>query len=107
MTEISEAAKAKARDFLLGGTLSPHDLVARFIQEVSDAAKELDVASVPSLRRVKIRPFILPEPVDPLETALNEALIASEAYHHASPDLVRRVRENLAKRGLEIRPVQS
>jgi hypothetical protein len=44
----------------------------------------------------------MPEPVDPLKEALDEALIKMGAYHHASEELTQALREALAKRGYKI-----
>lgn len=124
-TVISEAAKAKAcdltnamraqrgdraiwepRDFGPDGH-SPLSAFARFIQEVSDAAK----ATVPLLETWvgnsdeagaraadALRPFILPEPVDPVKEAL------AETYGGAAPEFVSAFHVALAKRGLKIVP---
>ena len=108
MTEISEAAKERRRQL---GTEYPEDsydtIFARYIQQVSDAAKVADAAlqregfARYEDCRVRLSPFILPDPVDPLEDVFREGGFIGE------PKAVARcVREELAKRGLEIRPVQ-
>jgi hypothetical protein len=91
MTEISEAATAKARE-LCQFDHADQNRVARFIQQVSDAAKEYDGLT-------GLAPFILPEPVDPALDALIEDLRGCVADpERFAADMLR----NLAKRGLKI-----
>lgn len=92
MAEISEAAKARAAALFnenngdetwlvtdFGRGYPTFDAFARFIQEVSDAAKEVvplctdwvgNTREIGERCAAKLAPFILPEPADPLEDAL-------------------------------------
>lgn len=121
MTEVSEAALAKALE-LIGRACGPHEgiyddalvmaqpnsrALARFIQEVNDACevvkREYGFDSA-------LEPFILPDPADPLEEA--QGAVAAElgsvfASQIANlPEYQRRMaatlRTELAKRGLKI-----
>ena len=78
---------------------------ARFIQEVSDAAKVASdqfathPASAPCIgARNALAPFILPGPVDPVKEAL------AETYGGAAPEFVSAFHAAIAKRGLKIVP---
>lgn len=99
MTEPSEAAKAKADELWQRGSdagWTPGDTIARFIQQVSDAAKR--VANTHGEGEVPdaLAPFILPEPVDPLvEWFCTEATMTA-------PECAADLRDFLAKRGLKI-----
>lgn len=82
MTEISEAAKAKAEELVAShwGDCPPGmpgidvqlSAFARFIQQVSDAAKSVLVIAGDKycangdMVSTNLAPFILPDPVDPL-----------------------------------------
>lgn len=71
MTEISEAAKLKAQEVVGGWTADGLlERVGAYIQQVSDAAKELADQGTINLSEQVVRdelaPFILPDPVDPL-----------------------------------------
>lgn len=76
MTEISEAAKAKATTMMNVDEYVTRDNIASFIQQVSDAAKVVahhyDRPSSISLAHAHLAPFILPEPVDPLDTIVED-----------------------------------
>lgn len=96
MTEPSEAAMAKMER--MQTRIDAWDEVARFIQQVSDAAKEAVVYLPPrgaGRSWEALQPFILPEP-DPLLGVVEEA-IAGTAEKGAV-----QLREALAKRGLKI-----
>lgn len=97
MTEISEAARTRAYEITSspgGRGLSLVENLARFIQEVSDAAKDANETGV-------LDRFILPEPVDPLVEAIGTALGQMRGIY-GKEDLAPLVREALAKRGLKI-----
>ena len=108
MVEVSEAAKAKASELLRNIVPGFEPDVCAFIQPVSDAAREASdqfarlPASLPCIAaRNALAPFILPDPVDPLEEALRAA------GYGVFPDDLARVKEALAKRGLKIVREQS
>lgn len=97
MTEISEAAKAKAEELMRHQMGREHNAFARFIQQVSDAAKVVakEISKSPDgnvnyLADERLAPFILPEPVDPLAEAISLSITADD------------LREELAKRGYKI-----
>lgn len=71
---------------------------ARFIREVSDAARTATAADTDSRERERLlAPFILPDPVDPLEEALEATCILSNPARRAGA-----IRSELAKHGLKI-----
>ena len=82
---------------------------ARFIQDVSDAAKEgVRQLRIPHAQHIdcfaaadRLAPFILPDPVDPAEQLATELFDNGYKFHAES------IRQALAKRGLEIREMQS
>jgi hypothetical protein len=92
-----------------GDAYPPLTALARYIQQVSDAAKavdgrlaELGIADASSTRGL-LAPFILPDPVDPLLIEAKEIVRAS--YPAMAPDYNgRRVTIALAalKRGMEL-----
>ena len=118
MTEVSEAAKARAAELMNAvsqsgvqhwdiGSVSdalnrPPDVYpsvtafARFIQDVSDAAKE--VVACDGDQFGDLAHFILPEPVDPLAEALREL---GEEYPEKTAERLSRL---LARRNLKIVP---
>ncbi len=124
MSEISEAARAKAGELLLH--LNHHDnctaspdhpgecgcglvqdfaKVARFIQQVSDTAKFLrDYSGSSAVTVERVAPFVLPEPVDPLYEALHAVV---ELGRYDTREQTELLRGELKARGLEIRPVSS
>lgn len=114
MTEISEAAKAKAYSLLLAQyetrqfappSRDTHEASAGgrafacFIQEVSDAAKAAtrNAAKYPDIAEEHLAPFILPEPVDPLIEAYQAAYVPD-----AAGSTMARLQTELAKRGFKI-----
>lgn len=117
MSEVSEAAKLKAKELvgaehkmLLGVDpgVSAMAALARYVHQASDAAKAVrtyvhsDFTDHPSLDL--LAPFILPDPVD----ALVEVLRFEESEIHASYEKrAAFIRAELAKHGLQIVPVQS
>lgn len=62
--ELTEAAYAKALELAKRDTM--HRAFASYIMQVSDAAKELGFPEG-SIGHEILAPFILPEPVDPLD----------------------------------------
>ena len=109
MSEISEAAKLKACELMLA---EPHSLTAfaRYIQQVSDAAKAVRRAqgahTVSSFIKSLVAPFILPDPVDPLDECIREAIHdCGGSYLGTGYDIA--LRRALAKRGLKIVEAQS
>lgn len=119
--EISEAAKLKAVEIMNGGQADVFHVegwlglnVARYIQQVSDAAKKATgVLSIIGTSRTeqdakdRLAPFILPDPVDPLKAAMDAAYEGKNFYRLEDADKARSafadaVREELAKRGLQI-----
>ncbi len=105
MSEISEAAMAKACEFFDPWRMPPgiRDNVAEFIQQVSDAAKASAGLAGGNGRGQAIRnnlaPFILPDPVDPL------VLVCSDLFDNGHLFHADKMRDILAKRGLEIREI--
>lgn len=125
---ISEAAKLKACELaseLAGGNgyavekmFLPNGLwdsrlhaLARFIQQVSDAAKgvcrTLDLAMPTKLaadeEKKALAPFILPDPVDPLLARMIDVLLTDEANDFGDePGLMRAIETALAKANLKI-----
>jgi hypothetical protein len=103
MTEISEAAHRRAVDLGMAETeISPDKswavtAFARYIQAVSDAAKASRDHGVTEEAWDALAPFIVPDPVDPLDEAWASANACSNPKEWMG---------ELAKRGLEIRPVQ-
>lgn len=116
MADVSEAAKAKACELINAGITFEQFLVwnvenidernslalsfARFIQEVSDAAKaarDNHWDYIPTLN--KLETFILPEPVDPLYEALFAVV---ELGRYDTREQTELLRAELAKRGLKI-----
>lgn len=106
MGDISEQARAKAQQLWIAADhegLTPGTALARYIQQVSDAAKEVSGTLDPASDRVNrkiLAPFILSDPVDPLGEALCEiyaGLARVDVMHDAA-----RLRELLTKRGLKI-----
>lgn len=126
MTEISEAAKAKACELMNsayaaegGGTdlwTRPTDdghhavlAFARFIQQVSDAAKGCcQWFELPALN-TRLAPFILPEPVDPLKPLGIATSIPTidPVWSAGWNSCLEEVRKQIEDRGLQILPVQS
>ncbi len=119
MTEISEAAKARADAMLkeadTRGDIPPRpvaywitETLARYIQQVSDEAAgivDLYGRMYGENERGQIvaralAPFILPEPVDPLEEALR-AMWADRGWNWPISKIAD-LRAELAKRGLKI-----
>jgi hypothetical protein len=120
VSEISEAAKAKARDLMVEARNTGYasawtvgqceasapdsfKALARYIQQVSDAANAVLCAlgEPKSYHEAHLAPFILPDPVDPLVEALELSHV-----HYSSEENAAALRAELAKRGLEIREVQ-
>jgi hypothetical protein len=117
MTEISEAAKVEACErattkdhavFMVCDFESEESYAfvlhafARFIQQVSDAAKEaqLNIGVNGNKVREHLAPFILPEPVDPLAEVLwGMDLTEVKDGAEKTAEVIRRA---LAKRGLKI-----
>lgn len=100
MTEISEAAFAEADRHVStipageGANGLYRHAFARFIQQVSDAAKAV---SAHYGEPTHMAPFILPEPVDPLAEwfAVDEDILSPQ-------ECAASLREHLAKLGLKI-----
>jgi hypothetical protein len=114
MTEISEAAKLKARGLL--GTGVPGSItqrIADYIQQVSDAAKAVVETGYMCVTKDERRfgdvlaPFVLAEPVDPLEEIFSSVEFTGPYDGRSGAQDAEVFRQLLAKRGLEIRPVQS
>jgi len=119
MADISEAAKAKAKELLAGVPKAWfEEEFARFIQQASDAAKEAQrnlshhdnctcCADEPgcgcgvSNAQLVLEPFILPDPVDPLQEALH-SFCPNDLSLYAGNTGARVFLDNLAKRGLKI-----
>jgi hypothetical protein len=104
---ISEAAKAKADNLLVGFEVSylVRDAFARFIQEVSDVSADITKHGLKPGMQSALSDFILPDPVDPLVAALREAL--PQPLRGFDADDASYLISELAKRGLEIRERQS
>lgn len=116
MTEISEAAKLKACELINDGLTRGHiayeaALVrweswpvglafARYIQQVSDAAKACVKSNAVDKAEHWLSPFILPDPVDPLAVIIKAAF--RDAYGHADQRSLERLTAALARRGLKI-----
>jgi len=119
MSEISEAAKVKACELAnvarvgqYGSTafnwrdMATNDpeivAFARYIQDVSDAAKAVlsGLGEPLSYHEAHLAPFILADPVDPLEQAMR-------ALEWCNTDMLAAdLRTELTARGLKIVPVQ-
>jgi hypothetical protein len=88
VSEISEAAMKKAETLVpYSATSAEVEAVARFVQAVSDAAKEVFAAhdhysctctDRGPLKQV-LAPFILPDPVDPL--LIEARKVAADVFH--------------------------
>jgi hypothetical protein len=114
--DVSEAAELKALG-LFGAeeAIDPQptpaqwcNALARYIQDVSDAAKEASsyargaAYSIPAVSET-LAPFILPEPVDPLAEAVASVLAGFENHRHAE-SYAKAIRLKLATRGFKIVP---
>jgi len=104
MVEVSEAAKARADELLgdwiaVGISLDIRNRFARYLQEVSDVAKDIAKHGLKPGMKSALSDLILPEPVDPLESALREAWGEHWAEGGKGLSALRAV---LAKRSLKI-----
>lgn len=108
MSEVSEQAKVKACELMAEDGLG----LARYIQAVSDALKDTFSGKAIAIGREywaeKLSPFILPDPVDPLELA-GRAVIEKHRAGGADADAIGGDRlflhdlaTELAARGLKI-----
>lgn len=101
MTDVSEAAMAKAKEKLgVGAFAQDVRVFADFIQQVSDEAKAIVAVHGDDLA---ISAFILPDtPSDPLYDALFAVV---EMGRYDTKEQTELLRRELAERGLEIREV--
>lgn len=98
MSLPSEAAYKRADEIGLADLGGWKDTLARYIQQVSDAAKRALERTNPCHRisaEHELAPFILPEPVDPLLAVLR-AFVADDEVPQSDADSFRAA---LAKRG--------
>ena len=109
MVEVSEAAKAKASELLRNIVPGFEPDVCAFIQEVSDAAREVyGHFSIPGQHDVRVgplTPFILPEPVDLLEEAVSD--VWPHVTKPTAAEVTNALRAALSKRGLKIVPTEA